>query len=84
MRKRNLLLVAREKARHPCRRLVIRTEEPADIDPRGVTHRVHEAFPSEESHQGPDILQIAVLEDPFGNPDRMFRDHAIREGNVPE
>ena len=39
MQKRTHLLVAREKARHRCRRLVIRTEEPVGIDPRGVAHR---------------------------------------------
>jgi hypothetical protein len=37
--KRTLLLVAREKARRRCRRLVIPTEEPVGIDPRGVAHR---------------------------------------------
>jgi hypothetical protein len=36
--KRDHLLVAREKARHRCRRLVIRTEEPVDIHPRCVAH----------------------------------------------
>jgi len=41
--KRTHLLVAREKARHRCRRLVIRTEEPVVVDPRRVAH--HRSWP---------------------------------------